>query len=92
MVNGAGSGGFDAETEMVGVFEFAEITNASNEIVEPHKRYSQHTGFGSHGLAIADIKRCKRHHMVHVEGVNADAILKFDSSQRMICQSGIVSC
>ena len=60
---------------MVGVFEFPQIPDASDEVVEPHKRHTEHTGFGSHGLRVAYVQRRKRHHMMHIEGIDADAVL-----------------
>ena len=59
---------------MVGVFEFAEVADASDEVVKPHKRHTEHPCFGSHGLRVADIERRKRHHMVHVQWIDADAV------------------
>ena len=65
----------NAKAEVVNVFQLTEVTDAPNEVIEPYERHSQHTGFGSHGLRVANIERRKRHDMVHIQRVYLDAVL-----------------
>lgn len=61
----------DAKAEVVDVFEFAEIADAANKIIETHERHTEDTGFRSHGLAIAYVEESESHDMVHVERIDS---------------------
>ena len=64
----------NAKAEVVNVFQLTEIADTSDEVIEADEGYTEDTGLSSHGLAVAYVERCKRHHAVHIQRIDLDVV------------------
>ena len=54
--------------------QFVEIRQSAYKIIQPHKWHTHNSCLSGHRLTITDIERCKRHHVVHIERTDANAV------------------
>ena len=71
--------GRDPVSKLVAFLQFAQVAESAHEVVEAEERRAQHTGFGRHGLAVADKQGGVCQQVVYVGGMHGDAV-RFEGS------------